>query len=158
MGRSRSVRRRAALALAVMVLAACADTRINAARYAQSALIGMPEQTLLSCAGAPDKRASVDNYDYYTYRSRRTDVYPSMNMGLGYGFYHGGMGYWGAPPWPDDSVDVRTAACEATFTLKNGTVRQLTYGGPNGDVPGRLSQCYYIVQNCLALIPQQTGQ
>lgn len=155
MGHSRSRRNRAALTLAAMVLVACADTRVNAAQYAQSALIGMPEQTLLSCAGAPDKRVSVDNYDYFTYRSQRTDVYPSMNMG--YGFYHGGMGYWGGGPW-DDSVDVRTAACEATFTLKNGTVQQLTYGGPNGDVAGRLSQCYYIVQNCLALIPQQTGQ
>src|SRR3546814_18458621 len=47
----------APLATIVAVLAACANPRADPAAYAQNALIGMPEDALLSCAGVPDRTA-----------------------------------------------------------------------------------------------------
>lgn len=154
------------LAAAAMLggLAACANPQADQALYAQQAFIGMPKQTLLSCAGVPARSATIDNVDYFTYVSQRitTDRYPSPRFGAGY--YHpwygpgwgpwGGYGAWG---WPDE-VEIESRDCQATFTLRNGTVTQLVYGGATDSQSRRLGQCYQIVENCLALIPQQQVQ
>lgn len=131
--------------------AACANPAADQAMYAQNALIGMPKQTLLSCAGVPERQATAGNLEYFTYRSGRLISYPGWG---GYG------GYWGPGPygygygygWPSD---VTSVDCQATFTLRNGVVERVVYGGSSGGT-SRLGQCYAIVQNCLALVPQQT--
>ncbi len=131
--------------------AACANPAADQAMYAQNALIGMPKQTLLSCAGVPERQATAGNLEYFTYRSGRLVSYPGWG---GYG------GYWGPGPygygygygWPSD---VTSVDCQATFTLRNGVVERVVYGGSSGGT-SRLGQCYAIVQNCLALVSQQT--
>lgn len=133
-------------------IGACANPAADRAMYAQSALVGMPKQTLLSCAGVPNRQATVGNLEYYTYNSSKLVSYPAWG---GYG------GYWGAPygygwgGWPGYyAADVYSVDCEATFTLRNGTVERVVYGGASSG-SSRLGQCYAIVQNCLAQIPQQ---
>ncbi|WP_207477965.1 hypothetical protein [Arenibaculum pallidiluteum] len=116
--------------------------------------LGMPKQTLLSCAGVPDRSANIDNLEFYTYTSRRTAAYPSTTTGF-YGsryapYYGYGLGY--AAPLAYDVVDV---SCDATFTLRNGAVERLIYGGDAAGGTSRLGQCYAIVENCLALAQQQ---
>jgi hypothetical protein len=73
---------------------------------------------------------------------------PGRFYGYGYGYpYYGGY----APTY-----DIRNYSCQATFTLRNGKVERLVYGGPEGIGPSQLAQCQTIVEACLALVPQQT--
>jgi len=143
----------AALALVGAGLAACANPRADQALFAQQAFVGMPKQTLLSCAGVPERQATVDNLTYYTYTSERITTTPAPAFGHGpwwdpwYGWGPGWGGYG----------DVESRSCQATFTLENDVVRQVVYNSASDGPSGRLGQCYQIVENCLALIPQQTA-
>jgi hypothetical protein len=49
----------------------------------------------------------------------------------------------------------QTESCEATFTLRNGVVERVVYGGADSFGAGRLAQCYRIVQNCMQEIPNR---
>ncbi|MBP2227770.1 hypothetical protein J2847_001052 [Azospirillum agricola] len=134
----------------VGTLAACANPAADQALMAQTALVGMPKATLLSCAGVPDRQATVDNREFFTYRSVRIASYPSPGVGLygtGWG-PHYGYG-WG---WPAYGSEVYSFDCDATFSLRNGVVERVTYGGSSGGAT-RLGQCYAIIQNCLAQAP-----
>jgi hypothetical protein len=136
-------------------LTGCANPEADQALFAQRAFIGMPKQTLLSCAGVPDREARVDNVEYYTYNSERVTSTPSLSGGWG------GPGWgpgWRRPWWGFDypyANDIETRSCKATFTLKDGLVQQVIYGGATENGSGRLGQCYTIVQNCLAIVPGQ---
>lgn len=146
--------RHALLFAALAGLAACANPRADDVLRAQDVLVGMPAQTLLSCAGVPDRRASVDNLEYFTYttatevgRSGPTTSFGlglgsggSTSFGLGLGFPLGGGGY-----------GVVEEGCEATFTLRNGQVEQVRYTGTSSGA--ELARCHPIVENCLALVP-----
>lgn len=146
-------------AIMIPVLAAlsgCANPAADAAAWAQQALVGMPKQTLLSCAGVPDRTAAIDNIEYFTYTSGHTEYQPGPRFGFYSGFSERrsafGLGL-GLPLDPYDVGTVESVTCDATFTLRNGRVERLVYGGyPGGD--WRLNQCYAIVENCLALIPR----
>jgi hypothetical protein len=143
----------ALLGLSMLALMSCANPRADEALFAQSALVGMPKETLLSCAGVPQRSASVDNLEFYTYTSQRTVTYAAPDPwiagrypGYTYGYpYYG----WGAPIY-----DVRTFSCQATFTLRNGAVERLVYGGAEGIGPSQLAQCQTILENCLAMVPR----
>lgn len=142
-------------AAALLGLAGCANPQADQALYAQQAFVGMPKQTLLSCAGVPSRSATVDNVEYFTYSSERIVTTPGMGgFSAGYGYYrpwspwYGGWGY-------RDYPETETRDCQATFTLKDGVVQRIVYGGASQGPSARLGQCYRIVENCLALIPQQ---
>lgn len=129
------------------LLSACANQHAQDAVRAQSTLLGLPKQALLSCAGAPTRIATSDSAEYYTYvnRSYSGGFAPSIGIGVG-GFgsnVGGGVGLgFPFPSGPSEST------CEATFTVQKDTVTQLTYrGGPDNGL------CYAIVQNCLAQAP-----
>jgi hypothetical protein len=112
----------------------------------------------LSCAGVPDRQANVDNLDYYTYASERLVSRPVPSP-AGPAYWHPWYGwsyspFWG---WPHDQTEVETRSCEATFQLRNGVVEQVVYNSASDGPSARLSQCYRIVENCLALVPQQTA-
>ncbi len=130
-------------------LTACANPMADQALFAQSALVGMPKATLLSCAGVPDRQAAVDNREFFTYRSARVVSYPSPSVGVyggGWGPHYGyGLGY------PAYGSEIASFDCDATFSLRNGVVERIVYGGTSGGA-ARLGQCYAIVQNCLALL------
>jgi len=143
-----------AAAALILGLGACANPQAEQALFAQQAFVGMPKETLLSCAGVPERQASVDNLDYYTYSSERlvSRPVPSSHLGPRWHPWYG----WYDPFWDDWDREVESRSCEATFTLKNGVVQQVVYGG--ADTGGsRLGQCYQIVENCLALIPRQSA-
>lgn len=138
-------------------LAGCADPRADVALAAQSALVGMPEGTLLSCAGVPHRQAASGPLEFLAYRAGSVDYYapppPPVGYGWGYpwgypGWRHRGLDY---DPWdyyPPRAGDVVDNRCEATFTLRNGAVERLVYRASS------LGACAAIVQNCMALVPQ----
>ncbi len=119
--------------LATGFLGACVYPGADEALDAQRVLIGMPKETLLSCAGPPDRQAAAGNLEYFTYQSRRAYSYPiSGGDGGPYGGHY-----------------VGGAVCEATFTLRHGTVERLVYRLPSSG-NWSLSQCHTVTQNCLA--------
>jgi len=151
------LRRTLLLAALALPLGSCANPRADEALFAQRAFIGMSKQTLLSCAGVPERSATIDNVEYFTYGSQRIVSYPSSNWGW-YGRH--GPGWAGWPyygyDWPATTYDVRSYSCEATFTLRNGKVERVVYGGDDGAGGSRLAQCYNIVENCLTQVPHPT--
>lgn len=139
---------RPALVLA-LALAGCANPQADQAILAQSALVGMPKQTLLSCAGVPDRSAVLDGAEYFTYNRRSASgggggLSPSVGIGGSTGGSGVGLGVGVGFPLFGGGSD---PGCAATFTLRGGVVRQLTYGS------GSAGACYPLVQNCLALAP-----
>jgi hypothetical protein len=142
------IRRAVVLGLGAAVLAACANVAAQQAMVARTALVGLPKTTLLSCAGVPERQMTLGPLDYFTYRTSRVVSYPMPGWGGGggWGWRHGRD--WGGPGTIDD---VRSYTCEATFTLRDGAVEQVTYSGAPGD-GGNLALCAAIVQNCLSLV------
>lgn len=136
-------------AAALLGLTACADPAADEALAAQTALIGMPKSTLLSCAGVPERQTTSGALEYFTYRTGSVSYY-APSPPIGYGWSRRGLDYdpWDYyPPLPGDVVDER---CEATFTLAGGVVERLVYRASS------TRACAAIVQNCLALVPQRT--
>jgi hypothetical protein len=143
------------LPLAAIALASCANPNADKAADARQVLVGMPKETLLSCAGVPQRSATVENSEFLTYTSSDySGGGPStsfgvaggsggsgVGIGLGFPLFGGGGGY--------------SSSCEANFTVRNGVVQQLNYTGSSGS-SASLGQCYRIVENCLALVPQST--
>lgn len=141
------------LALAALGgLAGCASPRADAALEAQNNLVGMSKATLLSCAGAPAAAmAASPSEEVLTYESRAVRGYRSgPSFGVGFGGGSGNFGYgmgfpiFGGSDYVDDSEN-----CRATFTLRNGFVTKVVYGGTDPRTGRRLEQCYQIVENCL---------
>lgn len=136
----------------VLLLSACATREAEEARSAQQLLVGMPVQTLLSCAGVPDRREAVDAAEYFTYSSLgRAASSSGSSVGLGVGGGSGGGGHLGVGLGIGIPLGGSRDAsgCVATFTVRQSRVEQLTYRGGSDDP----AACYAIVENCLALVP-----
>jgi hypothetical protein len=147
---SRSTRALLCGALAFLV-AGCASQQADQAAFAQKALVGMPKERLLACAGAPDKMATADATEYYTYTSQRLVSTPNLRGSFGYGYgrrWSPFFGYYGLGY--DDGPDIQSQDCKATFIIKNGAVQGIVYGSDSDGPSARLSQCYRIVENCLS--------
>lgn len=141
----------------VLGLGACANPQADQALFAQQAFVGMPAETLLSCAGVPARQASVDNLDYFTYTSERIVSRSIPSAGIS-PYWHPWYGWrYASPFWGfgNDRTEVESRNCDATFTLKNGVVQQVVYNSASDGRSARLGQCYQIVENCLARIPPQ---
>lgn len=137
-------------------LASCANPLAQEAVYAQTALVGMPRALLLSCAGVPARSAQQNDLEFFTYSSQRLEGYPG---GVGFGGFsggrRGGVGLGFGVPFGGYSGYASTESCEATFTLRNGVVERIVYGGADSLGTSRLAQCYRIIQNCTQEIPNR---
>lgn len=140
----------AGAALAALSLAACTDFPDGQGLSAATTFAGMSRETLLSCAGEPQRTETVDGVERFTYVGEGVAGLPTPDFiapGFNYQVpgdaspYGTGLGYggFGAP----------ILTCEATFTLKDGVVQQLIFAGASGQ-----SRCYPILRNCLALLPR----
>ncbi|HEV7368401.1 hypothetical protein [Arenibaculum sp.] len=129
------------------LLAACANPRTDEVMQAQDALVGMPVETLLSCAGVPERRASAAGTDFFTYVGAQGagTAGPTTSLGVGLGTGGGGFGFGLGLPLGTAGGGIQRDACEATFTVRNGVVQQVRY---SGDAVG---ECYPVVANCLAV-------
>lgn len=139
-------------------LTGCANPRVDRALEAQASLVGLPKDALLSCAGVPERTASAEGLEFFTYSSERLVSYPSPGFGYWPLRSRSAFGYPFGYPFGYSSyyADIRTYSCEATFTLRNGVVERVVYGGA-ADGASRLSQCYTIVDNCLPLVGAAAG-
>ncbi len=149
-GGRRMVAAALALGLGGGLLGGCAagpDPQL--AQRARVEMVGLPKDRLLACAGVPDRQATVDGKEYYTYVERPgAAVSPTSSLGLGVGGGSAsgvGVGIGLGLPL----VGGGGTGCEATFVLGGGVVEQLSY-----PANAALSACTPIVQNCLAPAPR----
>lgn len=131
---------RRSLVLAVLVpLAACGGPRAEFAEQARTALVGLPEADLYACAGVPEKTVEVGDRRLLAYRRDRTNVtrdveYDEIGVLRAAGI---------RAIRPEVSYRTASFACEATFTIEDGVVRQVDYN------QGRdIQLCYQIIANC----------
>ncbi|WP_448188180.1 hypothetical protein [Azospirillum sp. sgz301742] len=127
-------------------LAACASNSpdIEIAQRAQTQLVGLPKAQLLSCAGVPTRQAVANGDEYYTYSQRPVYVSdaPAVSLGANGATGEGivlGLGV-GVPVFSGRG----TQGCDATFVLRGGVVRQVSY-----PVGASLEDCGALVAACM---------
>ncbi|EWY36211.1 hypothetical protein N825_29245 [Skermanella stibiiresistens SB22] len=141
------------IAGAATLLAACANPNADKAADARQTLVGMPKETLLSCAGVPQRTAQVGDSEFMTYASAEySGGGPTTSFGVGGGSGGSGVGFGIGIPLFGGGGGGYSSSCEATFTVRNGVVQQLSYTGSAG-ASASLGQCYRIVENCVAQVP-----
>lgn len=141
-----------ALLAAGPLLSGCAGREAEQARTAQTALVGMPLPTLLSCAGVPDRREAAGPAEFLTYQAVRSGGGRSgSNVSVGAGGGSGGFGLGVGLGFPLGGGGA--SGCVATFTVEDGRVSRLLYRDGSDVGPA----CYAIVENCLALVPLGGG-
>src|SRR3954447_1791188 len=80
------------LILAAGALASCANPDADRAADARQVLVGMPKETLLSCAGVPQRSASIDNSEFLTYTVSSYSGGPTTSIGVAGGSGGSGVG------------------------------------------------------------------
>jgi hypothetical protein len=116
----------------LVALSGCAIHRARVAHKAETRLIGLSEEELLKCAGAPSQEKHSGSLSFLTYH------------GGGDGVAVGALG--------SSQIGLATYKhryCDATFTLRNGHVADLQYRGRTGGLLTRGEQCAFIVEGCV---------
>ncbi len=140
--------------LMMLALGGCVTTSQERTQAAQTELLGLERDDLLTCAGAPDREKITETGEFYTYETLQqelvsTPVFTTFGSGIGLGVRFRRSPFIASPL----ITRVRTNACAATFTLTDGAVSELTYSRTNPRA-GRTfssSACLSLVQTCLAL-------
>ena len=133
------------LLLALPLLAGCVlPDRADDADYARTALIGLPRDDLLACAGVPSRSYKADNSEYFTYESESVQ----RDGDEEFFFTKPSSRDYFRPRGSFSAFSVRKETCSATFILRNGRVVALNYIDHQGN--SSLAQCYPVVGNCLS--------
>lgn len=143
---AKHIRRVLVPAAAVLALAACsgADPRAQLADRATTQLVGMNKAQLLACAGVPDKQATVNGDEVYTYLRESPFAAPAPSTAIGVQGSSGGGATMGiGTSFPLFALS-QPGGCRADVVLRNGTVTRFSYADGSAAV-----DCADIVDNCL---------
>jgi len=115
----------AALASLTLLLSGCGPTkfgRSSIAEDAQTHMIGLSKQDVLSCAGIPTRTMRSEGVEYllYSHREQR-----------------------------GDDGDTYTRNCDVTIALDSGRVSKVSYRGRTGGWVTQGEACYYVVKDCV---------
>lgn len=116
----------------VIALSGCALHRARVARTAERQLIGLPEEELLQCAGAPAQEKRTGSLSFLTYHGGGDAVAFAQGQSQ------------------SGTATIQHRYCDATFTLRNGRVTDLQYRGRTGGLLTRDEQCAFVVEDCVA--------
>ncbi|WP_207477779.1 hypothetical protein [Arenibaculum pallidiluteum] len=137
---------RAAAAAVLIALAGCASPEAERAAVAPQALVGLSKEALLACAGVPLRSARTGDGEVLEYErnvvnvNRNVDIDESPASRI----LRSRRGGVGIPFYESTVTETRFPySCRATFTLRDGIVRQLSYNQDRD-----LSLCHQIVGNC----------
>jgi hypothetical protein len=136
-----------ALGLTGLAMAGCASPTRDAALRAPTALVGMPRERLLACAGVPERQAGEGEREFFSYSARSSGTGGFSGLGLGVGggggSHGGGVGIGlglGLPLFGGYGVD----ECRATVTLRGGVVESIAWSAGSD-----LATCGAIVAACV---------
>jgi outer membrane protein assembly factor BamE (lipoprotein component of BamABCDE complex) len=116
------------LMIACMALAACELQRAQTAHTAQSQLVGMTKEQILSCMGPPLQKAAEGQTEVWSYASGNNRTSVAYGNGLAVG---------------------RSRSCTVGVVMVLGRVSQVNYSGPTGGLLSGGEQCAFAVQNCV---------
>lgn len=130
--------------LAAVLCTACALERAQVAHVAQAKMIGMGEESVLQCMGAPSQRTQVGRTEVWTYPSGNgaTTVVGTQTASISAA----------ANTLSGVGTSVATASsryCVVSVVMENGTVARVNYGGPTGGIITEGEQCAFAVRNCV---------
>jgi hypothetical protein len=117
----------------LVCLSGCTIHRARVAHKAESKLIGLTEEQLLHCAGAPAQEKRSGSLSFLTYHGGGDGV----AVGASGGSQIGVAAY-------------KHRYCDATFELRDGRVAALQYHGRTGGLLTHDEQCAFIVEDCVA--------
>ena len=131
-----------------LFVSGCAAQRAAVAQDAQSKMVGMTKEQVLSCMGAPANKASEGQTEVWTYKSgngattvssfstANAMVSGTANAATGSGF----------------GSSVSTASkryCIVNVVMTSGSVSKVNYSGPTGGLITGGEQCAFVVRNCV---------
>lgn len=141
-------------------LVSCASVSLEESERAKIDLIGMSKDTLMQCAGVPDKTGKSDSgREYLAYTSEKLVQVPSDYPGPAFYPYFGHVGHRSHFRnsfvfYNTQQSRSETRNCTATFGLENDKVTSLSYNLNDSDHYG-MRQCYQIVKNCLPTLKKK---
>jgi hypothetical protein len=134
--RGRTVVTARPLALAVLLLGACATAGLDVAIDGRRAIVGMDSETLQACAGIPNRTKRLDSRtELLSYEIKNENV-GGMQFSIplvGGGFKIAGSGSY----------------CNTIIRVVDGKVAEVNYTGDNDDFVGKEGVCAPIVRGCL---------
>ena len=116
----------AALASLTLMLSGCGPTvfgRSSIAEDAQTQMLGLSKQDVLSCAGMPNRTMRSEGVEYLLYSHREQHS--------------------------DDDGGTYTRNCEVTIALDRGRVSKVSYRGRTGGWISKDAACYFVVKDCV---------
>jgi hypothetical protein len=129
-----------------ILLAGCAVTkRAEDAENAQTKIVGLSEQRLLTCVGAPANKAVEGNREVWSYNSDYEQS-PRRFCKLELVTFFGPacVDQLSSPTQPAVRV-----ACTVKIVMNNSRVTQVNYVGPTGEPLTHVEQCGLAVENCV---------
>ena len=115
--------------MASTFVSGCAYQRANTAANAKTSMIGMSKETILTCMGTPEAKASEGETTVWTYKSGNE----MKNIRL---FNYG-------------QATSTTRSCKVDVVMRSGRVTAINYSGPTGGLLTAGEQCAYAVENCV---------
>jgi hypothetical protein len=121
--------------LAAATVTACGIQRSERAEVAQTQLVGMTKEKILSCMGPPQRSAAVGATEVWTYGSGGQSV-----------------GVASAVSGSNVASAVGVSAfryCVVDVVMRNDVVERVNYSGRAGGLLSPHAECSYAVENCL---------
>lgn len=139
-----------ALGCAAILLAGCAVTkRVEDAEHVQTKMVGLSEERLLACMGAPANKAVEGNREVWSYNSEIGYVASEQSsrrfctLELVTFFGPSCVDWFSRPAHPP------VRACTVKIVMSNARVTQVNYVGPTGELLTYGGQCGSAMENCL---------
>ena len=128
------------LLLIALTATACSIQRAKVASEAQSKMVGMSEQQVLACMGAPERQAAVGDTEVWAYTSGGdTSTFGNAS---------GSTNETGQTNVIGSSHSVHRY-CIVNIVMTARHVTAVNYTGRTGGLISRGEQCAFAVQNCV---------
>jgi hypothetical protein len=131
---------RAILAVALLLLPACAMQRAEDAATAKRRLAGLTKEQVFACMGLPKRKGMEGGTEIWLYRSGN-DRTQKNRAGTSFDSLGATFGF------SEDVTERRY--CNIQIVMREGVVRTVHYTGPTGGFLTDDEQCAYAVRNCL---------
>src|SRR5690349_3810148 len=134
------------LAVAAVSIAGCAIERAQVAQDAQSRMVGLTKEQVLTCMGPPSAKAAEGSTEVWSYNSgnNHTQV-ATFGQSMTNASAAGGRGFASGTAYTTGTgfgVASRRY-CTVNVAMSGGTVSRINYSGPTGGLLTAGEQCAY---------------
>jgi hypothetical protein len=113
------------------LVSGCVAQRAEIAKDAQTQMVGMSKEAVLTCMGPPQSKAAEGSTEVWSYMSGGSSA--SAVVATGYG----------------SVITTSPRYCQVNVVMSSGAVSRLVYQGPSGGLLTPDNECAYAVQNCV---------